>query len=45
LAYSSTLKMEVICSSETLSFLRTTGDRTLHSHSCENLNSTVVCSY
>jgi hypothetical protein len=48
LAYSSTLKMEVIFSSETSGSLRTIqhynpGDHTLHSDSCENLKSTRVC--
>jgi hypothetical protein len=46
-----TLKMEVICSSETsLDFQRTTRlhipeDRTLHNHRCENLNSSILSSH
>jgi hypothetical protein len=39
-AYSSNLKMEAICSSETsVDFQRTTEDSTLHNHRCENLKS------
>jgi hypothetical protein len=54
LAYSSTLKMEAICSSEiSVGFQRTTRrylpeDGTLHNHRCENLKSYIdnqyVCS-
>jgi hypothetical protein len=46
--YSSTLKMEAVCSSETsVDFQRTTRryipqDRTLHNHRCENLKSYTV---
>jgi hypothetical protein len=45
LSYSSTLKMEALCSSETsIEFQRTTWryireERTLYNHRCENLNS------
>jgi hypothetical protein len=51
LVYSSTLKIEVICSSETsVDFQRTTWryipeDRTLHNHRSEDLNSDNVCLY
>jgi hypothetical protein len=46
-AYSSTLKMELICSFETLSFHRTIrrynpDDHTLHRHRCENFRSTEI---
>jgi hypothetical protein len=46
LAYFSTLKMEVMCTSETLDFLRCTrlynaDDQTLHSHCCKNRNSNI----
>jgi hypothetical protein len=49
LAYYSTLKMEVTCSSETLiDFQRTTRpyipeERTLHNHRCEELKSYKLC--
>jgi hypothetical protein len=42
LAYSVTLKMEAICSSETLDFSKlhlVTTQKFLHSHHCENLKS------
>jgi hypothetical protein len=43
LAYFSTLEMDATCSSETsVDFQRTTGDRSLPSHSCENLKSYTV---
>jgi hypothetical protein len=48
LAYSSTIKMEVTCSSATsVDFQRTTRrsiseDRTRHNHSCENLKSCML---
>jgi hypothetical protein len=47
LAYTLTLKMEAVCSSETSYFLWTTQhynqeDCTLHSHYCENFKSNVV---